>query len=64
MDDFLKKELDKNKKYSDLIYKQLEEDKKKFIREIKSGLGKKIVVGFKEEKTKVSFWEKLKKIFK
>lgn len=64
MDDFLNKELEKNRKFSDLIYKQLERDKKKFIKEIKSDLGKKIVVGFHEPKKKLSFWEKIKRIFR
>lgn len=63
MDDFLKKELEKNKKYSDLIYRQLEQDKKTFIKKIKSDLGDKIFLDFKESKKKVSFWEKIKKIF-
>lgn len=65
MDDFLNKELDKNKKYRDLIYKQLEIDKKEFIKEIRTNLGNKIVVGFKQPnpKPKNSFWDKLKKIF-
>lgn len=64
MDDFLKKELEKNKKFNDLIYKQLDRDKKKFIKEIKSGLGKKIVVGFSEPKSKLTFWEKIKRVFR
>lgn len=64
MDDFLKKELEKNQKYNDLIYKQLDIDKKKFIKEIKSELGKKIVVGFREEKVKISFWERIKRVFR
>lgn len=63
MDDFLRKELEKNKKLNDLIYKQLDKDKKKFIKEIKSDLGKKIVIGFKEPKKKLGFWGKIKKIF-
>jgi hypothetical protein len=63
MDDFLNKELEKNKKYQDLIYKQLENDKKEFIKEIRTNLGDKIVVGFKQPKPKVNFWGKLKKIF-
>lgn len=63
--DFLNKELEKNKKFRDLIYKQLDRDKKEFIREMRSGLGDEIKVGSKEQKEKnnISFWEKLKKIF-
>jgi hypothetical protein len=63
--DFLDKELEKNKKYRDLIYKQLDKDKKKFINEIRTGLGEKIIIETKEEpeKNKISFWEKIKKIF-
>lgn len=64
MDDFLKKELEKNKKYSDLLYKQLEKDKQKFIKEIKSELGNKIVIGFKENQKKLTFWERIKKVFR
>lgn len=64
--DFLNKELERNKKYRDLLYQQLDKDKKKFIEEIKSGLGDKIIFEFKEIKkdSKISFWEKIKKIFK
>lgn len=64
--DFLDKELEKNKKYRDLIYKQLNRDKQMFIDEIRSGLGKKIIFETKENnaETKINFWEKVKKIFR
>lgn len=68
MDDQLNKELEKNQKYSDLLYKQLEIDKKIFIDKIKSDLGKTIVQDLKEvkekSKEKKSLWSKILKIFK
>ena len=62
--DFLDKELERNKKYRDLLYKELGNDKKKFIKEIKSDLGNKILVGLKVDEKKITFWEKIKRIFR
>lgn len=66
MDDYLNKELEKNKKLRDVLSKQLEVDKKNFITYIKSDLGETIKNDFIEKKVekKDNFWQKLKKIFK
>lgn len=64
--DFLDKELEKNKKYRDLIYKELDKDKLNFIKKIRSGLGEEIISEYQEkrQKNKLTFWQKLKKIFR
>lgn len=66
MDDYLNKELDKNVKLREVLKKQLDIDKENFINKIKTDLGKTIKEDFKEQKVikKISFWSKLKKIFK
>ena len=64
--DSLDKELKKNEKYRELLYKQLEKDKKIFAEHIRGHLGREINENLKiENKEKcVTFWDKLKNIFR
>ena len=66
MDDYLNRELERNRKLMEILSKQLDNDKKNFINQIKSDLGKTIKNDFvkKKQSKKNNFWEKLKKIFK
>lgn len=62
----LEKELEKNKKYRKMVYLELEEQKRRYITEMKDSISKEIRKEFQKNKEikKDSFWSKLIKIFK
>jgi hypothetical protein len=64
--DSLDKELKKNEKYRELLYKQLDKDKKVFAEHVRNYLGNEINQNLKIEKEekRMTFWDKLKNIFR
>lgn len=62
----IEKELKRNEKLRELIFKELDRDKKQFANEIKSRVGKQIVndLNNKKKNNRKSFWEKIKSIFR
>lgn len=68
MDDHLEKEIKRNEAIKNLIYTQLDSEKKVFADKIKEELGRKIVTELKSVKEvklkKPSFWVRLLNIFK
>ena len=68
MDDHLEKEIKRNEALNNLLYTQLNSEKKVFADKIKEELGRKIVEDLKSTKEikskKPSFWARLINIFK